>query len=101
MQETAAEVLRYLQENIALTLAIAWVVGFLASKTVSHWDKSNIFTYLVVGVLGSFFGQFVSRYVGLQAVLELVSNMQLLFDIVIAYFGSFAVAAIVHLFKPL
>ena len=101
MQEIATEVLRYLQGNIPLTLVIAWITGFLASKTVTHWNKSNIFTYLVIGVLGFFVGQFVSRYVGLQAVFDLVSNMQLLFDILIAYFGSFAVAAVVHLFKPM
>lgn len=101
MQEVATEVLRYMQDNILLTLVVAWITGFLASKTVTHWDKSNIFTYLVIGVLGTFVGQFVSRYVGLQSVLDLISNMQLLFDILIAYFGSFTVAAIVHLFKPM
>ena len=72
MQEMATEVLRYLESNIPLNLVIAWVTGFLASKTVTHWNKSNIFTYLVIGVLGSFVGQFVSRYVGMQSVFDLI-----------------------------
>jgi uncharacterized membrane protein YeaQ/YmgE (transglycosylase-associated protein family) len=101
MNESAAEAFRYLQENLLLSLVIALVVGFLASKTVSHWGKSNVIGYLVVGVLGSFVGQVSVRYIGLQAILDQVSNMALLFDVLIAYLGSFTIAALVHLFKPM
>jgi uncharacterized membrane protein YeaQ/YmgE (transglycosylase-associated protein family) len=101
MMEIATEVLQYFQENLLLSLAIAFVVGFLASKTVTHWEKSNIFVYFLIGALGSFLGQFVERYIGLKDVLDQVAAMALLFDVLIAYFGSFVVAAIVHLFKPM
>ena len=101
MNESAAEALSYLQENLLLTLVIAFVVGFLASKTVTHWEKSNIAVYFIIGILGTFLGQFVSRYIGLQSILELASSMELLFDVVLAYFGSFVVAALIHMFKPM
>jgi uncharacterized membrane protein YeaQ/YmgE (transglycosylase-associated protein family) len=101
MNESAAEALRYLQDNLLFTLVIAFIVGFLASKTVTQWEKSNIGLYFIVGLLGTFLGQFVSRYIGLQSILELASGMELLFDVVLAYFGSFVVAALIHMFKPM
>jgi uncharacterized membrane protein YeaQ/YmgE (transglycosylase-associated protein family) len=101
MMEIATEVSQYFQENLPLSLVIALAVGFLASKTVTHWEKSNIFVYFLIGALGSFLGQFVERYIGLKEVLDQVAAMTLLFDVVIAYLGSFVIAAIAHLFKPM
>jgi uncharacterized membrane protein YeaQ/YmgE (transglycosylase-associated protein family) len=101
MSATAAEALQYLQQNLLLTLVIAFVVGFLASKTVTHWGRSNIAVYFVIGILGSFLGQFGTRYSGVQEILDQVSGMSLLFDVLIAYLGSFVVAAFVHFFKPM
>ena len=101
MMEIAAEVSQYFQENLFAALVIAFVVGFLASKTVTHWEKSNIFVYFFIGALGSFLGQFVVRYVGLKETLDQAAGMAILFDVLIAYLGSFAVAAIAHLFKPM
>jgi hypothetical protein len=51
--------------------------------------------------LGSFLGQFGTRYSGVQEILDQVSGMSLLFDVLIAYLGSFVVAAFVHFFKPM
>jgi uncharacterized membrane protein YeaQ/YmgE (transglycosylase-associated protein family) len=101
MTEIATEVLQYFQENLLVALVIAFVVGFLASKTVTHWGKSNIFVYFLIGALGSFLGQFVVRYIGLKEVLDQVAGMWLLFDVVAAYLGAFVVATIAHLFKPM
>jgi uncharacterized membrane protein YeaQ/YmgE (transglycosylase-associated protein family) len=101
MSETAAETLGYLQQNVLWSLVLAFVVGFLASKTVSHWERSNIVLYFVIGILGSFVGQFGVRYTGVQDILNQVSNMALLFDFVIAYLGSFVVATFFHFFKPM
>jgi uncharacterized membrane protein YeaQ/YmgE (transglycosylase-associated protein family) len=101
MTEIATEVLQYFQENLLVALVTAFVVGFLASKTVTHWEKSNIFVYFLIGALGSFLGQFVVRYIGLKETLDQAVGMALLFDVVIAYFGSFVIAAIAHLFKPM
>ena len=100
MKEIAIEVLDYFQDNLAAALVIAFLMGVLASKTVSKWGKGNIILYVVVGALGSFVGQFASRYIGLKPILDQVAGMWLLFDLVIAYLGSFTVATLFHLFKP-
>jgi uncharacterized membrane protein YeaQ/YmgE (transglycosylase-associated protein family) len=101
MKETALEASQYLQDNLLVALVIALIMGFLASKTVTHWGKSNIAVYFLVGALGSFVGQFVIRYTGLKPVLDQVAGMWLLFDVLAAYLGAFVVATLAHLFKPM
>jgi uncharacterized membrane protein YeaQ/YmgE (transglycosylase-associated protein family) len=101
MKEAALEASQYLQDNLLVALVIALIIGFLASKTVTHWGKSNIAVYFLVGALGSFVGQFVIRFIGLKPVLDQVAGMWLLFDVVAAYIGAFVIATIAHLFKPM
>jgi uncharacterized membrane protein YeaQ/YmgE (transglycosylase-associated protein family) len=101
MKETALEASQYLQDNLLVALVLALIMGFLASKTVTHWEKSNIAVYFLVGATGSFLGQFAIRYIGLKPVLDQVSGMWLLFDAITAYLGAFVVATIAHLFKPM
>ena len=101
MKETALETSQYLQDNLLVALVIALIIGFLASKTVTHWGKSKIAVYFIIGALGSFVGQFVIRYIGLKPVLDQVAGMWLLFDVVAAYVGAFLIATLVHLFKPM
>ena len=100
MKEIAIEVLGYLQDNWLAALVVAFLMGLLANKTVDKWGKGNIVLYLVVGALGSFVGQFAIRYVGLKGILDQVAGLWLLFDLVVAYLGSFVVATLFHLIKP-
>ena len=100
MKEIAIEVLGYLQDNWLAALVVAFLMGLLANKTVDKWGKGNIILYLIVGALGSFVGQFAVRYIGFKGILDQVAGMWLLFDFVIAYLGSFAVATLFHMFKP-
>jgi uncharacterized membrane protein YeaQ/YmgE (transglycosylase-associated protein family) len=101
MQEIALEVWQYLQDNLLVALIFALIMGFLASKTVTHWGKSNIAVYFIVGALGTFVGQFAVRLIGLRTILDQASGMWLLFDALIAYVGAFIIATIAHLFKPM
>ncbi|MGH7765853.1 MAG: hypothetical protein ACREQP_00220 [Candidatus Binatia bacterium] len=101
MQEIALEAWQYLLDNFLVELVIAFMMGFLAMKTVTHWGKSNIALYFIVGALGVFVGQFVVRLVGLKGLLDQVAGMWLLFDMMIAYVGAFIIATIAHLFKPM
>jgi uncharacterized membrane protein YeaQ/YmgE (transglycosylase-associated protein family) len=101
MQEIALEAWQYLLDNLLVALVIAFIMGFLAMKTVTHWGKSNIALYFIVGALGTFVGQFVVRLVGLKGLLDQVAGMWLVFDVLIAYVGAFIIAAIAHLFKPM
>ncbi|OGQ78265.1 MAG: hypothetical protein A3F90_00545 [Deltaproteobacteria bacterium RIFCSPLOWO2_12_FULL_60_19] len=100
MKEIAIEVLGYFQGNLLAALAVAFLMGLLANKTVDKWGKGNIILYLVIGALGSFVGQFASRYIGLKGILDQVAGLWLLFDLVIAYLGSFVVATLFHMLKP-
>ena len=100
MKEIAIEVLGYLQDNWLAAVVIAFLMGLLANKTVDKWGKGNIVLYLIIGALGSFVGQFASRYIGLKPILDQVAGLWLVFDLVIAYLGSFVVATLFHLFKP-
>jgi len=101
MREIAKEVLRYFQDNLLVALVIAFLVGFLASKTVTHWGKGNIGLYFLVGVLGSFLGQFAIRYLGLKETLDQVAGLWLIFDCLVAYLGSFVIAAVIHFLRPM
>jgi uncharacterized membrane protein YeaQ/YmgE (transglycosylase-associated protein family) len=100
MKEIAIEVSGYFQDNLLAALVIAFLMGLLANKTVDKWGKGNIVLYFVIGGLGSFVGQFASRYIGLREILDQVSGLWLLFDFLFAYLGSFAVATLFHMLKP-
>jgi uncharacterized membrane protein YeaQ/YmgE (transglycosylase-associated protein family) len=102
MKEVAEAVINYFQENLLATIVIAPIAGFLAMKTVAHDAKGGILLYFVVGLLGSFVGQYVLVYFGLKEfLLEHVANLSLFFDILASYFGSFVLATLVHFVKPL
>jgi uncharacterized membrane protein YeaQ/YmgE (transglycosylase-associated protein family) len=100
MQETAQEVLTYLGENPILYAVIAFIAGFAASKTVASEWRFGLFSFLIVGALGLFLGQFSIVFFHLKEILEQVSQFRLLFDFIAAYVGSFFVAAVIHFIKP-
>jgi uncharacterized membrane protein YeaQ/YmgE (transglycosylase-associated protein family) len=100
LQEIFQEVSAYLQENLIVSLGIAFVAGFAADKTVAYERRSSILSFLVVGVIGLFLSQFTLLFFGLKDYLEKVSEFRILFDFIAAYIGSFIVAAIIHFVKP-
>ncbi|MBI4487452.1 MAG: GlsB/YeaQ/YmgE family stress response membrane protein [Deltaproteobacteria bacterium] len=100
MKETAQEVLEYFQENLLATLVIALIAGFSASKTVAHGKKGNFALYLIIGLLGSFLGQYAILYFGLKEILDQLADFRLLFDLIAAYLGSFVLASLVHFVRP-
>jgi uncharacterized membrane protein YeaQ/YmgE (transglycosylase-associated protein family) len=100
MREIAEETLKYLQENLLATVVIAFITGFLASKTVSFWGKGNIALFFLVGLLGTFLGQYAIRYFGAKEILDEVAGLWLLFDLLAAYLGSFVIAALIHFVRP-
>ena len=101
MKETAQEAFQYLRQTPLMSLAIALVAGFLASKTVAQTKKGAFVSYLVVGLVGSFLGQFAIFYFGLNEMLDEIAQMRLLFDLLAAYIGSFVLASIINFFKPI
>ncbi len=100
MKEMAQEVLEYFRENLVAALVIALFAGFAASKTVAHGEKGNFVLYLIVGLLGSFLGQYAMLYFGLKETMEELAAFRLFFDFLAAYIGSFILAALIHFIKP-
>jgi uncharacterized membrane protein YeaQ/YmgE (transglycosylase-associated protein family) len=100
LPEITQQVIEYLKANAVLALAIAFIAGLAATKSVAHERHAGVFTYFVVGAVGFFLGQFAMVYFGLQDYLKEVSQFRILFDFVAAYVGSFVVAATIHFIKP-
>lgn len=102
MKEVAEAVIVYFQAHLLATLVVAPIAGFLAMKTVAHDAKGGVILYVIVGLLGSFLGQYVLIYFGLKEfLLEHVADFSLFFDILAAYLGSFLLATLIHFVKPL
>lgn len=100
MKETAQEALKYLQDNLLLSIVIAALAGFAGMKSVSLAKKTNPALFFIVGALGVFLGQFAILYLGLKGIIDQVSEFRLLFDLLAAYIGSFIMAALVNFFSP-
>jgi len=100
MKEVAQEALKYLQDNLLLSIVIAALAGFAGMKSVSLAKKTNPALFFIVGALGVFLGQFAILYFGLKGIIDQVSEFRLLFDLLAAYVGSFIIAALVNLFSP-
>jgi uncharacterized membrane protein YeaQ/YmgE (transglycosylase-associated protein family) len=101
MRETTQAVFSYLLGNPVLSLGLAFIAGFAASKTVVHEGKTGFFLYLLIGLFGLFLSQFVILSLGLQEYIETLPEFRVLFDFIAAYVGSFIVAAIVHAIRPM
>ena len=100
MEETAREVLSYMQDNPAATTIIVVVTGFAACKAVaSDWKGINLL-FIVVGLLGYFLGQFLILILGLKEILGQIPQFTWLFDFIIGFVGSFIVATIANFVKP-
>jgi uncharacterized membrane protein YeaQ/YmgE (transglycosylase-associated protein family) len=100
MGETAQQVIVDAQQNPVLALALAFVAGFAANKSVAHEGRTNFILHLIVGIVGHFVGQFALRDFDLLQYLEGVPQFRFLFDLIAAYLCSFVVATIIHFIKP-
>jgi uncharacterized membrane protein YeaQ/YmgE (transglycosylase-associated protein family) len=101
VKETAQQVLDYLGGSLLVTLAVALVAGWAASKTVASEWRSGIILWLFVGAAGLFVSQFMLLFSGLQDYIEGISEFRILFDLIAAYIGSFFIAALIHFVRPL
>ena len=100
MEETAREVLLYMQENLGATTIIVVVTGFAACKAVASDWKGIRLLFIVVGLLGFFLGQFLTLLLGLKQIIDLIPQFSWVFDLLIGFVGSFIVAAIANFVKP-
>jgi uncharacterized membrane protein YeaQ/YmgE (transglycosylase-associated protein family) len=83
-----------------VSLCVAFVAGFAATKTISYEWRSSVILWLFVGVIGLFLSQLTLLFFGLQEYLDRLPEFRILFDFIAAYVGSFFVAAFLHVLKP-
>jgi uncharacterized membrane protein YeaQ/YmgE (transglycosylase-associated protein family) len=101
LEETARQVIDYLQTKPAIMIAIALISGVLAMKTVASDRRGNWVFSLVIGLLGCFIANFALFHFGLVPYIEQLPGFRLIFDFMAAYFGSLVIATLIHFIKPL
>ena len=101
MQEIAQQTVAYLQASPLLNLAISFVSGFAASKTVGSERRTGWLFSFMIGVLGFLLAEFVIYFFGLVQYLDQIPAFRVIFDLIAAYIGSFIVATVVHFLKPM
>lgn len=99
MQELAHEVWLYLRANPILYAGIGLIAGFAGCKTVMLAWRSNVIFFLIIGLIGLFLSQLVLHVYG-KEYLATLPQFRILFDLLAAYLGAFAIAALVHFVKP-
>lgn len=98
--ELAQEVLEYFRDNLLVMLAISFVAGFAAFKSVAWERKGNPILFFVIGVVGAFVGLYGVLYLNLKPIFEALSPFRFFLDLLASYAGCFVVASIVHFIKP-
>ena len=100
MQEAALEALIYSIDNPVLTLVIALLAGFLASKIVAADRRPGVIGFTIIGLIGFFLSHFVLSYYQLSETLGSLHELRVFIDLVAAFVGSFVIAGVIHFLKP-
>jgi uncharacterized membrane protein YeaQ/YmgE (transglycosylase-associated protein family) len=100
MQEAALEALIYSIDNLVLTLVVAFLAGFLASRIVAADRRPGVFGFTIIGLIGFFLSHFVLSYYQLNETLDGLHELRFFIDLVGAFFGSFVIAGVIHFLKP-
>ena len=100
MQEIVLETLIYVIDNPVLTLVIAFIAGFLATKFVAADRRPGIIGFVIIGLIGSFLGHFVIIYFRWNESLDGLLALRIIIDLLAAFIGSFLIAGILHFLKP-
>lgn len=100
MQEILLETLIYGIDNPLLTLLIAFLAGFLASRIVTADRRPGILGFTIIGLIGFFISRFVLSYFQLNETLDSLHELRIFIDLLAAFVGSFVIAGIIHFIKP-
>lgn len=100
MPETLQQVVVYIQTNLAVSLVLALIAGFLATRLVAAERRPGVIGFTIIGVTGLFLGYFVINYFQFSETLDSLQGLRIFIDLMAAFIGSFVIAGIVHFIKP-
>ena len=100
MPETLQQVVAYIKTNLAASLVIAFIAGFLATRLVAAERRPGVIGFTIIGSIGFFLGHFVINYYQLSEYLDSLQGLRIFIDLMAAFIGSFVIAGIVHFIKP-
>ena len=100
MPETLQQVVAYIKANLAASLVIAFIAGFLATRFVAAERRPGVIGFTIIGSIGFFLAHFVINYYQLSEYLDSLQGLRIFIDLTAAFIGSFVIAGIVHFIKP-
>ena len=100
MWKSVIESLIYSLDHPLLSLLIAFLAGFIASRLVAADRRPGIIGYTFIGLIGLFLSRFVLSYYQLNETLNNLHELRIFVDLVAAFFGCFIIAAVLHFIKP-
>ena len=100
MWESVIESLIYSIDHPLVTLVIAFLAGFLASRVVAADRRPGWIGFTIIGLIGFFLGRFVLSYYQLNETLDNLHELRIFVDLVAAFIGCFVIAGFIHFIKP-
>jgi uncharacterized membrane protein YeaQ/YmgE (transglycosylase-associated protein family) len=100
LQEITQDILVYIQSNPVLSLVIAFIAGFLATRIVATERRPGVLGFTIIGVCGLFLGHFMIAYCGYTEYLDSLLELRVIADMIAAFIGSFVIAGIIHFVRP-
>ena len=100
MQQITQDILIYFQLNPVLSLVIAFIAGFLATRIVAAERRPGVLGFTVIGLCGFFIGHFMIAYYNYTEYLDSLMELRVLADMIAAFIGSFVIAGVIHFIRP-
>jgi uncharacterized membrane protein YeaQ/YmgE (transglycosylase-associated protein family) len=100
LQEITQDILIYIQSNPVLSLIIAFIAGFLATRIVAAERRPGAVGFTIIGLIGFFLGHFMIAYYEYTEYLDSLLELRVIADMIAAFVGSFVIAGIIHFVRP-
>jgi uncharacterized membrane protein YeaQ/YmgE (transglycosylase-associated protein family) len=100
LQEIVQDILIYIKSNPVLSLVIAFIAGFLATRIVAAERRPGVLGFTIIGLFGLLLGHFMIAYFGYTEYLDSLLELRVIADLIAAFIGSFVIAGIIHFIRP-
>lgn len=100
MQQIGQDIFIYIQSNPVLSLVIAFITGFLATRIVASERLPKALGFTLIGLCGFFLGHFLIAYYEYMEYLDSLLELRIVVDMIAAFVGSFTIAGVLHFIKP-